>query len=210
MCCAGDETTLSAAPERSSAHLSKSNLDNPYLTHSEKQDLAARTGLDPLQINSWLVNSRKPNGLLDRLRAERDTVRSVSPLETVDVGARVVVAETGAVGRIEGVGPVAVWVRLADGGNAGYTADQLRDADQVEAAVAAALGTGKRKQPEAPSTTPAPKKPRATPREDASTVMAVAPPETLAPGSEAVPIDVDAPAPPPPTSLDKPIIIDDD
>ena len=50
-----------------------------------------------------------------------------------------------------------------------------------------------------------------TPREDASTtVMAVAPPETLAPGSEAVPIDVDAPAPPPPTSLDKPIIIDDD
>ena len=100
--------------------------------------------------------------------------------------------------------------RLADGGNAGYTADQLRDADQVEAAVAAALGTGKRKQPEAPSTTPAPKKPRATPREDASTVMAVAPPETLAPGSEAVPIDVDAPAPPPPTSLDKPIIIDDD
>ena len=209
MCCAGDETTLSAAPERSSAHLSKSNLDNPYLTHSEKQDLAARTGLDPLQINSWLVNSRKPNGLLDRLRAERDTVRSVSPLETVDVGARVVVAETGAVGRIEGVGPVAVWVRLADGGNAGYTADQLRDADQVEAAVAAALGTGKRKQPEAPSTTPAPKKPRATPREDASTtVMAVAPPVnvTLAP-ARAVPIDVDAP---PPTSRDKPIIIDDD
>ena len=37
--------------------------------------------------------------------------------------------------------------------------------------------------------------------------MAVAPPETLAPGSEAVPIDVDAP---PPTSRDKPIIIDDD
>ena len=97
--------------------------------------------------------------------------------------------------------------RIADGGNAGYTADQLRDADQVEAAVAAALGTGKRKQPEAPSTTPAPKKPRATPREDASTtVMAVAPPETLAP-ARAVPIDVDAP---PPTSRDKPIIIDDD
>ena len=62
----------------------KKNLDNPYLTHSEKQDLAARTGLDPLQINSWLVNSRKPNGLLDRLRAERDTVRSVSPLETLN------------------------------------------------------------------------------------------------------------------------------
>ena len=99
--------------------------------------------------------------------------------------------------------------RIADGGNAGYTADQLRDADQVEAAVAAALGTGKRKQPEAPSTTPAPKKPRATPREDASTtVMAVAPPVnvTLAP-ARAVPIDVDAP---PPTSRDKPIIIDDD
>ena len=89
-------------------------------------------------------------------------------------------------------------VEFADGSNAGYTADELRDAGQVEAAVAAALGAGKRKQPEAPSTTPAPKKPRATPREDASTVMAVAP---------AVPIDVDAP---PPTSRDKPIIIDDD
>ena len=91
----------------------------------------------------------------------------------------------------------------------GYTADQLRDAGQVEAAVAAALSAGKRKQPEAPSTTPAPKKPRATPREDASTtVMAVAPPVTvtLAPATRAV-IDVDAP---PPTSLDKPIIIDDD
>ena len=102
-----------------------------------------------------------------------------------------------------------VWVCLADGGNAGYTADELRDAGEVEAAVAAALGTGKRKQPEAPSTTPAPKKPRATPREDASTtVMAVAPPVnvTLAP-ARAVPIDVDAP---PPTSRDKPIIIDDD
>ena len=90
-------------------------------------------------------------------------------------------------------------MEFADGSNAGYTADELRDAGQVEAAVAAALGAGKRKQPEAPSTTPAPKKPRATPREDASTtVMAVAP---------AVPIDVDAP---PPTSRDKPIIIDDD
>ena len=99
--------------------------------------------------------------------------------------------------------------RIADGGNAGYTADQLRDADQVEAAVAAALGTGKRKQPEAPSTTPAPKKPRATPREDASTVMAVAPPETLAPATRAVPF-VDTPASPAPTSRDKPIIIDDD
>ena len=107
---------------------------------------------------------------------------------------------------------MAVWVRLADGGNAGYTADQLRDADQVEAAVAAALGTGKRKQPEAPSTTPAPKKPRATPREDASTtVMAVAPPVnvTLAPATRAVPF-VDTPASPAPTSRDKPIIIDDD
>ena len=102
---------------------------------------------------------------------------------------------------------------IADGGNAGYTADQLRDADQVEAAVAAALGTGKRKQPEAPSTTPAPKKPRATPREDASTtVMAVAPPVnvTLAPATREFPFDVDAPAPPAPTSHDKPIIIDDD
>ena len=188
----------------------KKNLDNPYLTHSEKQDLVARTGLDPLQVVGWLTKSRRPNHLLHKLRAARDAARlTVPPLETVDVGARVVVAETGAVGRIEGVGPVAVWVRLADGGNAGYTADQLRDADQVEAAVAAALGTGKRKQPEAPSTTPAPKKPRATPREDASTtVMAVAPPVnvTLAP-ARAVPIDVDAP---PPTSRDKPIIIDDD
>ena len=109
-----------------------------------------------------------------------------------------------------------VWVCLADGGNAGYTADELRDAGQVEAAVeaavAAALGAGKRKQPEAPSTTPAPKKPRATPREDASTtVMAVAPPVnvTLAPATREFPFDVDAPAPPP-TSRDKPIIIDDD
>ena len=67
----------------------------------------------------------------------------------------------------------------ADAPLSAYTIlDQLRDAGQVEAAVAAALSAGKRKQPEAPSTTPAPKKPRATPREDASTtVMAVAPPE---------------------------------
>ena len=110
---------------------------------------------------------------------------------------------------LERAGDMGVWVCLADGGNAGYTADELRDAGEVEAAVAAALGAGKRKQPEAPSTTPAPKKPRATPREDASTtVMAVAPPVnvTLAP-ARAVPIDVDAP---PPTSRDKPIIIDDD
>ena len=121
-----------------------------------------------------------------------------------------IVAAAGVFGVVERAGDMGVWVCLADGGNAGYTADELRDAGQVEAAVAAALGAGKRKQPEAPSTTPAPKKPRATPREDASTVMAVAPPETLAPGSEAVPIDVDAPAPAPPTSLDKPIIIDDD
>ena len=50
----------------------------------------------------------------------------------------------------------------------------------------------------------------ATPREDASTtVMAVAPPVnvTLAPATREFPFDVDAPAP---TSLDKPIIIDDD
>jgi hypothetical protein len=114
-------------------------------------------------------------------------------------GARVFVAAAGVFGVVERAGDMGVWVCLADGGNAGYTADELRDAGQVEAAVAAALGAGKRKQPEAPSTTPAPKKPRATPREDASTtVMAVAP---------AVPIDVDAP---PPTSRDKPIIIDDD
>ena len=121
-----------------------------------------------------------------------------------------IVAAAGVFGVVERAGDMGVWVCLADGGNAGYTADELRDAGQVEAAVeaavAAALGAGKRKQPEAPSTTPAPKKPRATPREDASTVMAVAPPETLAP-ARAVPIDVDAP---PPTSRDKPIIIDDD
>ena len=190
----------------------KKNLDNPYLTHSEKQDLAARTGLDPLQVDGWLNTSRRLNGLHDRLLAARDAARlTVSPLETVVEGARVFVAAAGVFGVVERAGDMGVWVCLADGGNAGYTADELRDAGQVEAAVeaavAAALGAGKRKQPEAPSTTPAPKKPRATPREDASTVMAVAPPETLAPGSEAVPIDVDAP---PPTSRDKPIIIDDD
>ena len=156
--------------------------------------------MDPLQINSWLVNSRKPNGLLHKLRAARDAARlTVPPLETVAEGARVFVAAAGVFGVVERAGDMGVWVCLADGGNAGYTADELRDAGQVEAAVAAALGAGKRKQPEAPSTTPAPKKPRATPREDASTtVMAVAP---------AVPIDVDVP---PPTSRDKPIIIDDD
>ena len=179
----------------------KKNLDNPYLTHSEKQDLAARTGLDPLQVAAWVEGSRRW-GLLDRLLAARDAARlTVPPLETVVEGARVFVAAAGVFGVVERAGDMGVWVCLADGGNAGYTADELRDAGQVEAAVAAALGAGKRKQPEAPSTTPAPKKPRATPREDASTVMAVAP---------AVPIDVDAPPPPPPTSLDKPIIIDDD
>lgn len=177
----------------------KKNLDNPYLTHSEKQDLAARTGLDPLQVDGWLNTSRRLNGLHDRLLAARDAARlTVPPLETVVEGARVFVAAAGVFGVVERAGDMGVWVRLADGRNAGFTADELRDAGQVEAAVAAALGAGKRKQPEAPSTTPAPKKPRATPREDASTVMAVAP---------AVPIDVDAP---PPTSRDKPIIIDDD
>ena len=125
-----------------------------------------------------------------------------------------IVAAAGVFGVVERAGDMGVWVCLADGGNAGYTADELRDAGQVEAAVeaavAAALGAGKRKQPEAPSTTPAPKKPRATPREDASTtVMAVAPPETLAPATRAVPF-VDTPASPAPTSRDKPIIIDDD
>jgi len=189
----------------------KKNLDNPYLTHSEKQDLAARTGLDPLQVDGWLNTSRRLNGLHDRLLAARDAARlTVPPLETVVEGARVFVAAAGVFGVVERAGDMGVWVRLADGRNAGFTADELRDAGQVEAAVAAALGAGKRKQPEAPSTTPAPKKPRATPREDASTtVMAVAPPVnvTLAPGLRAVPFDVDTPAP---TSRDKPIIIDDD
>ena len=189
----------------------KKNLDNPYLTHSEKQDWAARTGLDPLQVDGWLNTSRRLNGLHDRLLAARDAARlTVPPLETVVEGARVFVAAAGVFGVVERAGDMGVWVRLADGRNAGFTADELRDAGQVEAAVAAALGAGKRKQPEAPSTTPAPKKPRATPREDASTtVMAVAPPVnvTLAPGLRAVPFDVDTPAP---TSRDKPIIIDDD
>ena len=193
----------------------KSNLDDPYPTASQKQGLAARTGLDEAEITLWFATQRRPNNLHDRLLAARDAARLTVPtLETVAEGARVFVAAAGVFGVVERAGDMGVWVCLADGGNAGYTADELRDAGQVEAAVeaavAAALGAGKRKQPEAPSTTPAPKKPRATPREDASTVMAVAPPETLAPGSEAVPIDVDAPAPPPPTSLDKPIIIDDD
>ena len=170
--------------------------------------MAARTGLDEAEITLWFATQRRPNHLHDRLLAARDAARLTVPtLETVAEGARVFVAAAGVFGVVERAGDMGVWVCLADGGNAGYTADELRDAGQVEAAVAAALGAGKRKQPEAPSTTPAPKKPRATPREDASTVMAVAPPETLAPGSEAVPIDVDAPAP---TSQDKPIIIDDD
>ena len=189
----------------------KSNLDDPYPTASQKQVLAARTGLDEAEITLWFATQRRPNNLHDRLLAARDAARlTVPPLETVVEGARVFVAAAGVFGVVVGTGLMGTFVKFADGGNAGYTADELRDAGQVEAAVAAALGAGKRKQPEAPSTTPAPKKPRATPREDASTVMAVAPPETLAPGSEAVPIDVDAPAPPPPTSLDKPIIIDDD
>ena len=161
--------------------------------------MAARTGLDEAEITLWFTTQRRPNNLHDRLLAARDAARlTVPPLETVVEGARVFVAAAGVFGVVERAGDMGVWVCLADGGNAGYTADELRDAGQVEAAVAAALGAGKRKQPEAPSTTPAPKKPRATPREDASTVMAVAP---------AVPIDVDAP---PPTSRDKPIIIDDD
>ena len=166
--------------------------------------------MDPLQVGNWFQTSRRLNGLHDRLLAARDAARlTVPPLETVVEGARVFVAAAGVFGVVVGTGLMGTFVKFADGGNAGYTADELRDAGQVEAAVAAALGAGKRKQPEAPSTTPAPKKPRATPREDASTtVMAVAPPVTvtLAPATRAV-IDVDAP---PPTSLDKPIIIDDD
>ena len=177
--------------------------------------MAARTGLDEAEITLWFATQRRPNHLHDRLLAARDAARLTVPtLETVAEGARVFVAAAGVFGVVERAGDMGVWVRLADGRNAGFTADELRDAGQVEAAVeaavAAALGAGKRKQPEAPSTTPAPKKPRATPREDASTtVMAVAPPVnvTLAPGLRAVPFDVDTPAP---TSRDKPIIIDDD
>ncbi len=70
-------------------------------------------------------------------QAEQAARLTVPPLGAVDEGARVFVAATGAVGVVVGTGPVGSCVEFADGSNAGYTANELRDAGQVEAAVAA-------------------------------------------------------------------------
>ena len=70
-------------------------------------------------------------------QAEQAARLTVPPQGAVDEGARVVVAATGAVGVVVGTGPVGSCVEFADGSNAGYTADELRDAGQAEAAVAA-------------------------------------------------------------------------
>ena len=70
-------------------------------------------------------------------QAEQAARLTVPSLGAVDEGARVFVAATGAVGVVVGTGPVGSCVEFADGSNAGYTANELRDAGQVEAAVAA-------------------------------------------------------------------------
>ena len=78
--------------------------------------------------------SRAEEALRQAEQAARLTVPS---LGAVGEGARVFVAATGAVGVVVGTGPVGSCVEFADGSNAGYTANELRDAGQVEAAVAA-------------------------------------------------------------------------